>query len=290
MRMSRGRVSTGRRQRKGLSFVEFVGCLIALGGGVALGSVYLGVDMKSLVTGILEQAEIVDPGFFGLDSDVEQGMEVTTEAETEDQPSDQTTDNSASSNASAASHPDRTAAEPDTDESLEIDGEQTAEGPIQTAAEPQEPELSHEEKQAATRLYWQGLTESIRAEVSQRTVVSGDPDNWQLFDYLTHRLEGHQKAVAAIEALEERGVEPRLLWHGKQVLTWNQAGVQLYRRAVDLLTDSSSEDLMGPIAQSWQSSATQLRMEEKLVRDKHSSVAKYLDHAYEDVAPFEPAY
>ena len=111
-----------------------------------------------------------------------------------------------------------------------------------------------------------------------------------MFDYLTHRHDGHQNAVEAIEAMDRLGVDKRLLWHGDQVLAWNQSGERLYSRAVNLLTDSMSDQLTGPLAKTWQSAATQHRMEERLVRDKHISVASYLDHAFKDVAPFKPAF
>jgi hypothetical protein len=74
------------------------------------------------------------------------------------------------------------------------------------------------------------------------------------------------------------------------VLSWQQAGARLYGRAVDLLTDAPTDQLTGPFAQSWQSAATQHRMEEKLVREKHFSVASYLDFTYKDLAPFKPAF
>jgi hypothetical protein len=96
--------------------------------------------------------------------------------------------------------------------------------------------------------------------------------------------------VEAIHAIDRLGVDERLLLHGDQVVAWHETGEQLYIRAVDMLTDSPSDRLTGPIAQSWQSSATQHRMEERLVRDKHFSVASYLNHAFKAAAPFKPAF
>ncbi len=258
------------RNRRGLSFVEFTGCLLALGSGVALGSAYLGVDMKTLFVAILERAELVEPGFFAAEAAAEEAFAIIPE------------------------EADKTAAE----SSAEIFDIAPSRSGVQLPVEKfgdatqkeLKRELTEEGRQAATKLYWHGLTACIREEVSDRSLVSGDPSNWQLFDYLTLRREGHQKAVEAIESLGRRGVDERLLWHGDQVLTWNKAGAKLFGRAVDLLTDAPSDQLTGPIAQSWQSAATQHRMEERLVRDKHFSVASYLDHAFKDAAPFKPAF
>ncbi|MCH7751809.1 MAG: hypothetical protein IH898_06600, partial [Planctomycetes bacterium] len=79
--MGYGRDTFGRisRSRRGLSFVEFVGCLFALGGGVALGSFYLGVDVKTLFVGILEQADLVEPGFLGTGAAAEEAIALIPE-------------------------------------------------------------------------------------------------------------------------------------------------------------------------------------------------------------------
>ncbi|MGI9455785.1 MAG: hypothetical protein ACR2NU_04445, partial [Aeoliella sp.] len=82
MGFSQGMRRNGLKNRRGLSFVEFVGCLIALGGGVALGSVYLGVDMKTMFIGILERADIVDSGFFGVEVAAEESIAVVSEDST----------------------------------------------------------------------------------------------------------------------------------------------------------------------------------------------------------------
>ena len=281
-----GTRTRGFHHRRGLSFVEFMGCLLALGGGVALGSVYLGVDMKTMFFGVLERAELVDPGFFSSQAAAEEEIaaegenSVAAESSPESPPLDANSETATTKTSETASS--------QADDGTSAQRAQGESGTVDT--ELSEPELTEEEKQAATKRYWLGLTASMREEASQRSAVSVDPENWLLFDYLTHRLNGHEKAVEAIEKLEERGVDQRLIWHSKQVLSWNQAGVNLYRRSVGLLTDSPSDQLTGPFAQSWQSAATQHRMEEKLVRDKHFSLAGYLDHTFKDQAPFKPAF
>jgi hypothetical protein len=278
---------SGWWNRRGLSFVEFVGCMLALGSGLAIGSVYLGVDMKTLFFDILERADLVDPGFFGHKAAANQvaaaSPEKSTDAPTATPASSPADDDAIKLQASPnTDHGDvATAMEP---------GPELTEEPSDSEATGSESELTDQERQFATHAYWKGLTACMAEEVEHRRLGSSDPDNWQLFDYLTLRRDGHRKACEEIEQLDERGVDDRLLWHGRQVLSWNQAGMKLYGRAVDLLTDAPTDQLTGPFAQSWQSSATQHRMEEKLVREKHMSVASYLDHAYKDMAPFKPAF
>ena len=280
-------MATGcRTRRRGVSFVEFVGCLAALVGGVALGSVYLGVDVKTLFVGVMEQAEIVEPGYFEDETTTEEAIDETLEQEeglsAKDGQQDDQGDSPAKQESDESASTPEAAAQPASDLSrLEelVRGRKVA-----------EPEPSEEEKLAATKLFWEGLVVCLNAEVKGRTTMSGSQSEWQLFDYLSHRADGHKQAVEAIDALEQRAVDARLLQHGLQIRAWHQAGAELYRRAVDLLTDSPNDQLTGPSAQSWQSSATQHRMEEKLVKDKHLSLSKYLKHTFEGQFPFEPAF
>ena len=248
--MGYGRDTFGRnsRSRRGLSFVEFVGCLLALGGGVVLGSAYLGVDVKTLLVGILEQAELIEPDLLGTEAATEEAIAISSEN---------------GGNADA---------EPGAESSHVPPSGSGVQLP------------TNKERQAATELYWQGLTACIQEEISHRTLPGRDPKAARLFDYWTRRHEGHQQAMEAIKAMDRLGVDKRLLRHGDQMLAWNRAGVRLYSQAADRVTGSASE------VQAWQSAATQHRMEERLVRDKHFSVASYLNHAFKDAAPFKPAF
>lgn len=268
------------RLRRGLSFVEFVGCLVALGSGVALGSFYLGVDMKTLFIGVMEEAEIVEPGYFegGQAADSTDGQEDPNGAER------------AAGEAQDGADPN------DPNAKTAGDLEESALKSVLTSIveampeQEKEPEIPEEERIAATLAYWEALSAAIKQEVKERNELPDLQSNWQLFDYLSHRAEGHEKAIAAIKEIPTLGVDKELWQHGEQVRSWHAAGAKLYRRAVSLLTSSPSDQFAGPSAQSWQSSATQHRMEEKLVRDKHFSISNYLNHTYGAAGSFHPAY
>ncbi len=252
--------------RSGLSFAEFAGCIAALGGGLALGSMYLGVDMRAMVVSVLRQADIVDPEVLGLSSDEEV---LVVEEEIKVEPESKTI-------AIEATNPGDDAV---VSESGTSDVDATE--PLVT--------MTDEERQLATRAYWDTLTKLIRAEVAGRSAATTNPQGWQLLDYLTHRRDGHRDAIHALTELTEQGVDERLVVHGQQVKAWHAAGAKLFGRSVHLLTDGPNPELTGPFGQSWQSSATQHRMEEKLVQNKHVAVAGYLDYAYESLGPFRPA-
>lgn len=261
-----------RSLRRGLSFVEFMGCLVAMVGGVCLGSLYLGVDMQQMAIRVLQQAQVVSPTFFGP-----QQPSATRDASDPPLTAGPVTDIEATPAAIVATN-DTSAASAEPAES----------------AQPVSPDVTREptaaECRAATRIYWDALTTCMHREAELRSQGFNPNAEWQIYDYLSRRKQGHVQALETLEGLNEFGVDPRLLAHGHQVISWNASAVKLFDRAVTLLTDSPNASLSGPFAQSWQSSATQLRMEEALIGDKQQAVASYLDHEYPAVAPFEPAF
>jgi hypothetical protein len=236
--------------RRGLSFLEFIGCLVAMIGGVMLGAMYLGLDLKHMASGVLVQAKIVEPSYFAV------AEEVTTEL-----PNDSPDAQKAGSSSSETSVPQLNAK------------------PAPTSAE----------TRAATRAYWNKLTEYMAAEAQGRLREEGSPEEWHLYDYLAQRKRGHEQALETLATLNETGVDEKLVAHGQQVTNWHQSGVKLFDHALSLLSDGPGAKLTGPFAQSWQSAATQLRMEENLVLDRHKAVANYLDREYPAAAPFVPA-
>jgi hypothetical protein len=267
------------RQLRGLSFVEFVGCLVAMTGGVVLGSMYLGIDVQKMAVGVLEQAQVIQPGYF---NQVPVGAtDAPAEAVVESAMPDQNTEPTVEGSETATEPAVETVA---ADASIETTEAQAPAGP--TAP----PEPTAEERHAATRAYWDQLTAIMLSEARGRTRGVGNPEEWQLYDYLTQRKLGHEKALEALTTLEPFAVDERLLAHGEQVTIWHKAGSKLFEHALSLLSDGPGAKISGPFAQSWQSSATQLRMEENLVIDRHNGLANYLDREYPDEVPFKPAF
>ena len=259
--------------------------MAAVGGGLALGLVYLGFDLKLVAEDALEY---VDAGHVVIDSS--SAEEVNSEFAGQSTSSPEVKVVSAVVNKS------------DTQAKQPSDGRPVA---TQTPAQEKSTEIAHVEKPAAraeklrttavadpgtaTQAYWNALVSNMKEERERRKSIITRSGDWQLFDYLNHRKVNHEKVVAALEAIDGTHVDKKLLAHTQQILAWHQSGVQLYGRVVELLSDNSTDSLDGPAAQSWQSAATQHRMEEKLVQGKHVIAASYLDNSYKSQAPFTPA-
>ena len=265
--------------RRGLSIIEFVGCLVALCGGVILGSMYLGVDLQQLATHALQGSQTVDLSLLGLSGTSDEQAPTDDEAPASDE----------LLQGSSESHATELAGGLESENTGAANEEESTQASEEQLASPVEIELTEAEREQATLAYWTALAACVQEESLSRRSVGKAGESWQLFEYLTYRKENHQRAVDQIEQLDSRGVDPKVTDHAQQVIAWHTSGVKLYQRSLDLLTDGPAGDLSGPSAQSWQSAATQHRMEEKLVQDKHLGVASYLTHTYKSLGPFKPA-
>ncbi len=256
----------GHPVRGGFSFVEFIGCLVATGGGLLLGLACLGFDLKAVAAGALDYVDTI--AF----------EETTTQA-----------DDATSDALVAITEQPKSAAET-VSESLNNNGPSAQ--AINTQAIERE-DLKRKfavlESDTATQVYWKSLVSCMQNEIGQRKSIVNSSGDWLLYEYLTHRQTCHREVVSTIENLDAYEVDSKLRKHAQQVLSWHRAGAKLYGRAVELLTDSPTANLDFPSAQSWQSAATQHRMEERLVLGKHASLAGYLNHTYKSQAPFHPA-
>mgnify|MGYP006905787793 CR=1 FL=1 len=268
---------------RGLSIVELLGCFTAMAGGIVLGSMYLGVDVKEMAYVVLEQAQLVDPRRGAAYGEALPDEPGAPEASTSSVDAATPTAAPAASTTPAPLHSAESA------DPAAASG-QSGDAPVAEPAAPRkaasffarEDLLTDQQRKALTLAYWEAVDGAMRDELGARSPTLGSDGGWQLFDYLTGRKDGHQRSASAIAALDGRGVDPHVLGYAKKARTWHEDGVSLFGRAVALLTDAPNAKLSGPFAQSWQSASTQHRMEERLLAEKHAAVASYLTHAYPD--------
>lgn len=240
-----------RCDRRGLSILEFLGCFIAVAGGVVLGSMYLGVDVQQAAVGLLQRTQAIEKP--AEPAPTAAGQPVVHEV-------------------SAA-----VAAPPSPPAPAAIASPVTA--PAVQPAFADGISLTPEQREALTRAYWDAINQCIQTETGARHMANQATGEWELYDYLSRRSAGHQTAADCIAKLNLRGVDAHIAAYAERVQDWHEAGATLFARAKDLLTDAPTAQLSGPFAQSWQSAATQHQMEERLLKEKHQAVQSYLDHA-----------
>ena len=235
-----------RSSRRGLSFLEFIGCLSALTGGAVLGSIYLGVDVKETTIALLQRTQVVA------------SPAPTAAAPTAPAPTA----------AGATPLPMATApvANP-TDASAQ---------PVAALAAIT---LTPDERKVLTRAYWDALNECVKVESDHRQTREPAVGGAELHEYLSRRSDGHRTAAESIDQLSLRGVDAHVAAYAESIQAWHEEGASLFAEAQDLLTDAPTAQLSGPFAQAWQSAATQHQMEERLLEEKHRAVQSYLDHA-----------
>lgn len=230
--------------RRGLSLLELIGCLTAIGGGLLLGALYLGVDVKTTSMELLRKFELVEP----------------------------------QRQAAESANPEIPNPMPKVDQRKTVPVHQTVAGKesgiLAVAPEAPVAPTGTRTEPSATRQFWHHLLEIMRQESKSRQ----EHEKGQLFEYLTARQQRHQEAADAISRLgQPRAVDPKVLAYAEQALKWHQSGVELYRHAAQMLTFAPASKLSGPFAQSWRSAATQHRMEEKLLLAKQDAVSSYLE-------------
>lgn len=271
--------------RRGLSILEFLACFTALSAGVVLGSWYLGVNVKEVAYVALERTHIVDAP--PTSAEIADAVANTT---TPPPGSPANVPPSAAPDAATSTvppEPTATAAPattPTSGNAAVVAG--ASEPAAATLPKPvaglfaREDLITPAQRHALTIAYWDALGVYMRDEVDRRVPALDAEGNWQVFDYLTGRKDGHLNAAEAIARLDVRGVDDHVLAYAEKARAWHIDGAKLFGRAVNLLTDAPTAQLSGPFAQSWQSAATQHRMEARLLEEKQQAVRSYLDHAY----------
>lgn len=271
-----------RIQRRGLSFLEFIGCMVAMVGGVFLGLFYLGVDTQKMAVIVLQQAQVIAPSYLN-----QIAATVSAQPIGEQSPAGDSAQTSANIGGQQPASTSTDVAAPSKSPSNTAATKTTL---ATSASVPARPEPSGSEQLELTRDYWDKVTGIMLKEANGRLRGAGNPEEWELYDYLSQRKRGHEAALAELEKLDSYGIDDRLADHGDQVIAWHKSGIKLFDYGLSLLSDGPGAKLTGPVAQSWQSAATQLRMEESLVVNRHKAVAKYLNREYASEAPFVPAF
>lgn len=259
--------SIARRARRGISFLEFLGCFVAVAGGVVLGSMYLGVDVQHTAVTLLQRAQVISTP--AEDPAAESALATTPAATPALLPPQAA--------APAAPAIATTVAKPVVEEPAAPNAAKTT--TTTTPALTDVISFTPEQRDQLTRAYWDAFNECLKTEAESRSAANQVTGEWELYDYLSRRSAGHQTAADAIAQLSLRGVDAHIAAYAERVLDWHEAGATLFARAKDLLTDAPTAQLNGPFAQSWQSAATQHQMEERLLKEKQQSVQAYLDHA-----------
>jgi hypothetical protein len=265
-----------------MSPLEFLGCFAALVGGIVLGAMYLGLDLKSAALQLLAKTQLIQANPAGpagpVASAASMALPLGVAGNHESTPDDPATTTTTTTTTTATTTTAPTVSHGEADEEDSVEGFSVRAVLEAELADLQAQQLTEPQRAAFTAQYWKDLCQIIESEHVHRHTPLDQEDEGQLFEFLAHRQRGHQTAVDRIAELDPRGVDLTVLSFSKRMLRWQREGAKLYRHAAALLTSAPATPVSGPIAQSWQSAATQHRMEETLLLEKFAAVKEYLRH------------
>lgn len=256
--MKTARINTGGRRhgarRCGLSVLEFVGCAIAVVGGIWLGAIYLGVDVRHLAHTALSETELLDKVPENLrppgpnDGVTREQLVATLREELGSLKSEienlRTGNVETSPGAATEAHPATSASgaitlPPDKDISL---------------------------------AYWTRLSDIALGEAALQTDAESAFDDANAAKVFAIKARIGRFAAKAVETVPHERVDPSLVQFGLLLAQWFEHGGELYDRAVQIWESGASSGGREHLINDWKRAELQHKNEAKLLRDKAAAV------------------
>jgi len=255
-----------RGRRNGLSFLEFIGYLIAVVGGAWLGAIYLGVDMRQLAHAALSQAELLDniPATWR--------PALTKEGAETSEPGAPTTK-------------DEIEALRDEISSLRLsgrDGDRTR--PV-SQSESSGTVRPHGSTKEVTRAYWLRLNEIALNEtkLQQDADASFNESNAARVFEVKGRIS--RLSAKAVEAIATQSVDASVAVFGKQLATWYDRTGELYERAAGIWETPGGNQARAQLNEQWHRAKLQTDNEGRLIRERAAAVRTSIRRRFGEELP-----
>jgi hypothetical protein len=241
-----------RIKRTGLTTLEFAGCVVAVVGGLWLGAIYLGVDVKLLAHRVLDEAELLD--------DVPEEWRP------------------------AGPHENMTREQVVTMLRKELGTLRSEIVALRTAAAAVgDPELLTEAEVIAkekTKAYWLRLSEIARSEAAlQRDAETAfDESNAAKVFAIKGRIS--RFTAKTVEAVESEGADPTVVQFGQQLGEWYERAGELYERAVHIWESPATNQARGELNKDWRAAELQHRNEARLLNERAAAVRGTLSRQF----------
>ncbi len=245
--------------RRALTQLEFLCCLVAVFGGIWLGAVYFGVDMRHVAHTALTETELLDkvpPEWRPLGPQDGVTREQLVATLREELGSLKTEIATLHSGEAAPAAP-----EPGTDGALKLSG-------------------TSQPTQEQTLAYWSRLNEIALGEAALQAdaeSASGDTNAAKAFA-IKSRIG--RFAAKAVEAIPDSQVDPAVLQFGRNLKQWYENGADLYDKAVQIWESSTNDLGREQLNQDWRRSELQRKNKAQLLREKAVSVRLAINRKY----------
>jgi hypothetical protein len=252
------------RVRAGLSVLEFVGCAIAVVGGIWLGAIYLGVDVRHLAHTALSEAELLEkmpPELRppGPQDGVTREQLVTALREE--------------------------LGSLRTEISNLRDGEQAASGDDNAAAGQASAGAEPNSNKARTLEYWNRLSEITLGEAALQRDAESAFDELNASKVFAIKARIGRFAAKAVTALSDQQVEPAVVQFGRQLSAWYDHGGELHERAVQIWESAANSSGRSQLNEDWRRAELHHKNEARLLRDKAAVVRTTISRRFGEEFP-----
>ena len=243
-------------RRAGLSVLEFIGCVVAVVGGLWLGALYLGVDVRKTVYDTMDRTNVLDkvpPRWRPDDPHGTASREQTVAALREElgmlrsEIAGLSSDTPPATDALQQSHADHPAA---------ANGDQRS-----------------------TLAYWNQLNEIVLGEASLQQEADAAITDSRAARAFVLKSRVSQFASEAVATVPTNGVDPELLQFGQQLTDWYEQGNTLYKRAAQIWQLPTASQRTN-LTERWKPTQLQHRNEAKLLNKKAAALRSALTRRY----------
>ncbi len=252
-----------RRGRRGLTALEFVGCLMALVGGVWLGALYLGVDVRHVIFGALAESNLMDkvPEKWRPAEPAEADAPTTKQlAESVQKELVALRQDIAALRTSKSDGPTAPSGEDDAQNTPAADAQQLT--------------------KQATLKYWARLQVVIQNEVALQRDAELAATNGNATKVAALKGRISRLTASAIRALPISNVDPAAVTLAKDLANWYEQGARLYDQAVAIWESSARSSGGGQLSKEWEQAQTQHRNEGQLLGDQVAAVRDSLTRRF----------
>jgi hypothetical protein len=243
---------SGARKRAGLSVLEFVGCVMAVVGGIWLGAIYLGVDLRRVAHEALTDAELLDK--------VPENWRPVGEAE----------EHVTREQLVATLREELSGLRTEISSLRTGDGNEKSNPAAAGSATTAEKSKESLEK---TLAYWNRLGEIASGEAALQADAASAFNDTNAAKVFAIKSRISRFAAKAVEAVPQDGVDRSVVQFGRQIGAWYDRAAELYDKAVHIWESTSAgTQARMQMNEDWGRADLQHRNETRLLDEKASAV------------------
>jgi hypothetical protein len=247
-----------RQRRGGLSTIEFMGCVMAVFGGLYIGALYLGVNLEHVAHDTLDRANVLEkiPEKWRPESAKDQLVGH------EHMDSLVRTELAAIRNDIQALH----------DETLPMSKPTAHAGATSTGLD-------------KTRAYWLRLNEIARRDGELQRDADTSAGGTNTAKVFAVKARVSRVAAKGITAAPTDEVDASIVKFGRQLSLWYDRTAEIYERAVRIWETTSSPQAREQLIAEWKRDEIQHRHETRLIRDKATAVRAAISRHFGEEFP-----